>query len=291
MKKAINKFNARQSMETNGFEIYWYNAPYNKEIELHHHDFYEIYFFIKGDVKYIIEDRIYNLLPGDILLISPWELHQPRFSLPKDAYERIVIWVNKHYLYSNSTMHTDLSRCFYKNRDSHTNLLRLDPLLKEYLNEILEKLLNEINNKSYGSDVASQCYFLELIIEINRLAKLPQQRHELKDKSTSIISSVLSHINEYYYEELSLELLSNKFFISKYYLSHEFKRLVGTSVYRYIIQKRLQIAKVLLEELQPTDVYKKCGFGDYANFYRGFKSQYGISPKDYKKLNSKKPKY
>ena len=72
------------------------------------------------------------------------------------------------------------------------------------------------------------------------------------------------------------------FFVNKYHLSHEFNRLVGTSIYRYVIQKRLVIAKQMLSDgLPPTDVYQHCGFGDYSNFYRAFKAEYGISPKDF----------
>ena len=79
------------------------------------------------------------------------------------------------------------------------------------------------------------------------------------------MAEVLHYINEHYPDELSLNLLSAKFFISKYHLSHEFHRLVGTSVYRYIIQKRLVIAKQMLANgVAPTDVYGHCGFGDYA---------------------------
>lgn len=92
-------------------------------------------------------------------------------------------------------------------------------------------------------------------------------RHEVEDKAGPVVAEVLHYINEHYPDELSLDLLSAKFFISKYHLSHEFHRLVGTSVYRYIIQKRLVIAKQMLANgVAPTDVYGHCGFGDYANF-------------------------
>ncbi|MBD9255330.1 MAG: AraC family transcriptional regulator, partial [Ruthenibacterium lactatiformans] len=107
-------------------------------------------------------------------------------------------------------------------------------------------------------------------------------RHEVEDKAGPVVAEVLHYINEHYPDELSLDLLSAKFFISKYHLSHEFHRLVGTSVYRYIIQKRLVIAKQMLANgVAPTDVYGHCGFGDYANFYRAFKAEYHISPKQF----------
>jgi len=113
-------------------------------------------------------------------------------------------------------------------------------------------------------------------------AGAPPARHEVEDKAGPVVAEVLHYINEHYPDELSLDLLSAKFFISKYHLSHEFHRLVGTSVYRYIIQKRLVIAKQMLANgVAPTDVYGHCGFGDYANFYRAFKAEYHISPKQF----------
>ena len=93
---------------------------------------------------------------------------------------------------------------------------------------------------------------------------------------------LIIYINENYNEDLNLDMLANKFFISKYHLSREFNRLVGTSVYRYIIQKRLVMAKQLMSTgISSTAVYQHCGFGDYSNFYRAFKSEYQISPKEY----------
>lgn len=62
---------------------------------MHHHDFYEIYFFLSGKVSYRVENRTYPLQPGDILLISPLELHQPIIAKEKRSYERIVLWVSK----------------------------------------------------------------------------------------------------------------------------------------------------------------------------------------------------
>ena len=91
----IQKFTVRQQMLTNNYEIYRYRDSYPNNVALHHHDFYEVYLFLNGNVNYTIESRNYHLLPGDILLISPLELHQPRITLEKHPYERIVLWVNK----------------------------------------------------------------------------------------------------------------------------------------------------------------------------------------------------
>ena len=147
-----------------------------------------------------------------------------------------------------------MTRCFDASAPGHTNLLRLPPAQRAESQTLMERLAAE----SEGA------------------------RHEVEDKAGPVVAEVLHYINEHYPDELSLDLLSAKFFISKYHLSHEFHRLVGTSVYRYIIQKRLVIAKQMLANgVAPTDVYGHCGFGDYANFYRAFKAEYHISPKQF----------
>lgn len=269
-------------MLVQSFEIYRYRDSYLHDVALHHHDFYEIYLFINGNVNYSIESRNYHLMPGDILLISPLELHQPRITMEKDPYERMVLWVNKAFLERFSTADTSLTRCFDPTQPNHTNLLRLAPVQRQVISNLMEQLLCESSDNDYGRDLACLSYMLQLMVELNRLTIAPRQRYEMKDKSTTIVADVLSYINEHYSEELSLDKMAAKFFISKYHLSHEFHRLVGTSVYRYIIQKRLVIAKQMLGEgIPPTDVYSHCGFGDYANFYRAFKSSYGMNPKQY----------
>ena len=164
----------------------------------------------------------------------------------------------------------------------HPNLLRLAPTPRQHVTDLMERLVAETNSADYGSDLASIGCLIQLLVELNRQAANSAQHHELTDKSGPIVTNVLNYINDHYHEELSLDMLASRFFVNKYHLSHEFNRLVGTSIYRYVIQKRLVIAKQMLSDgLPPTDVYQHCGFGDYSNFYRAFKAEYGISPKDF----------
>ena len=282
--KAQN-FTQRQHMLRPGYEIFRYCDSELGEVSLHHHDFYEIYLFLNGSVEYSIESRIYRLLPGDILLIGPMELHQPRIAKDHGPYERMVLWLDKRYLEQLSTPQTSLTRCFDASAPGHTNLLRLPPAQRAESQTLMERLAAESEGAqaaAYGSDVVARACLLQLLAGLNRFALAARARHEVEDKAGPVVAEVLHYINEHYPDELSLDLLSAKFFISKYHLSHEFHRLVGTSVYRYIIQKRLVIAKQMLANgVAPTDVYGHCGFGDYANFYRAFKAEYHISPKQF----------
>ena len=82
---------------------------------------------------------------------------------------------------------------------------------------------------------------------------------------------------------LSLDHLSERFFISKSHLNRMFKKATGTTAWDYIVVKRLLMARSLLSEgMVPTDVYLKCGFRDYTTFFRAYKKHFGSTPKEYK---------
>ena len=275
------RFDTRQTMRGTTFEIFRYKDAYLKEVALHHHDFYEVYFFLSGNVQYNIESRSYLLTPGDVLLISPMELHQPMFGAEHREYERIVLWIDKQFLEGFSLQGQELTTCFDTTVPGHTNLLRPEGVARQYLTFLLENLLAEVASEDPYSEMAALSLLAQVLVALNRLAK-QSVGEENKSGPDATVYSVLGYINEHYSEDLSLDYLANKFFISKYHLSREFQRLVGTSVHRYIIQKRLVMAKQMLSEGRPSsEVYQQCGFGDYSNFFRAFKAEYQISPKDY----------
>ena len=275
------KFDTRQTMRGNTYEIFRYKDAYLKEVALHHHDFYEVYFFLAGNVQYNIESRSYLLTPGDVLLISPMELHQPMFGSEHREYERIVLWIDKRFLEGFNLQGQNLTACFDPTMPSHTNLLRPEGVARQYLTFLLENLLVETASEEPYSEMAALSLLAQVLVALNRLA-IQHAGEENKSGPDATVYSVLGYINEHYSENLTLDDLANRFFISKYHLSREFQRLVGTSVHRYIIQKRLVMAKQMLSEGNPSsEVYQQCGFGDYSNFYRAFKAEYQISPKDY----------
>ncbi len=275
-------FTTRQMMRRNTFEIFHYRDQSLQDVALHHHDFYEIYFFLSGNVSYNIESRNYRLTPGDLLIISPNELHQPVFGPEKQNYERIVLWIHPAFLQQFNLPGQDVDRCFDTNREGHTNLLRPDGATRELLGYLFNVLRQEMDSEEFGSELYGMGCLAQVLVLINRMASRAGRDAEPRTQTDSVVYRVLGYINEHYNEDLSLDMLANKFFISKYHLSREFGRLVGTSVYRYIIQKRLVMAKQMMSNGIPSaTVYQNCGFGDYSNFYRAFKAEYQISPREF----------
>ena len=279
---SFQPFTRRQTMIRRDFEIYRYR--YMDEVELHHHDFYEIYMLLRGSVSYTVENRIFHMRAGDLMLISPLELHQARVDSNDEPYERIVLWVYRGYLESLSSPHTSLTRCFDTSVPGHLNLLRLPGAAGASLRQLLERLRNLYGRQDYGSDLLAKSCLVELMVELNRAADgRSSGRVSAEDcASDRVVDAVLAYINEHYSEPLSLDLLAEKFFISKYHLLRKFDAQVGTTVHRYILQKRLLIAKQLLVGgVAPSEACTYCGFGDYANFYRAFKAEYGQTPRQY----------
>ena len=275
------RFETRQTMQNQTFEVFRYKDAYPKEVTLHHHDFYEVYFFLSGNVQYNIESRSYLLTPGDVLLISPMELHQPMFGAEHREYERVVLWIDKQFLEGFNLQEQSLTDCFNTASSHHSNLLRPEGVQRQFLMFLLEQLISENAIEDPYREISSMAYLAQILVALNRLAR-QQRKDDLTAEPDSVVYNVLIYINEHYSENLTLDDLANRFFVSKYHLSREFQRLVGTSVHRYIVQKRLVMAKQMLSAGKPSsEVYQSCGFGDYSNFYRAFKAEYQISPKEY----------
>lgn len=291
MRERAQHFDPRQTMHSKDFEIFHYREPKPDEVEVHHHDFYEVYFFLSGEVEYWVEGRIFHLLPGDLLLINPMELHRPIVKADSPVYERIVLWIDKEHLKTLADTSTNLIRCFDNTIPTHSNLLRPTSVNRADITTHLGDLVRESYSEDFGAGLAAKGLFLQFMVKLNRLAaslafssdtavtateSTPKKEHA---ETSPLIAQVLTYINEHYGESISLDDLSRRFFVSKYHLSHEFTKAVGTGLYRYIMLKRLLIAKQMLSEgTPPGEVYGKCGFKGYTNFFRAFKAEYGISP-------------
>lgn len=261
--RETQKFDPRQEMHKKSFEVFLYREPKAATVDVHHHDFYEVYCFVGGEAEYWVEGHSYILQPGDLLLINPMELHRPIIG-QGTVYERIVLWIDRGYLDSLSDS-SDLTRCF----KSGNNLLRGGT----WITDKLYDLVRESYGKGWAADVYAKGIFMQLMVEINRLSPYGVVQQ------SSLISRVLEYIGTHYGDKLSLDFLSAKFYVSKYHLSHEFKTETGTSIYRYITLKRLAAARqMLIDGLAPGDACVECGFSDYTAFYKAFKTEYGISP-------------
>ncbi|NMA65794.1 MAG: AraC family transcriptional regulator [Clostridiaceae bacterium] len=289
MKSAKQNFTQRQHMLNSTFEFFHYRDDSNLVVEYHHHDFYEIYFFVSGKVNYVIEGKSYSLKPGDILIINNKELHKPVIE-GGSIYERYVLWVNPDLLVKYSTKDSNLLTCFESTSKNRNNLLRPRAEMNSILNGILTKLSKVCSGTTFGSEILMELYLIELIIYLNK-EYIACEDDIVEDMVYDPkIGRIITYINENLGENLSLENLASQFYISKYHLLRMFKKHTGYTPYNYIHKKRLITAKSLLKEgLSISQVCHACGFNDYSNFIRIFGKEFGISPKKYATMSKNSP--
>jgi AraC-like DNA-binding protein len=265
-------------MRKDSFEVFHYRQPRPAGVEVHHHDFYEVYFLIGGEVEYWVDGRILKMAPGDLLLINPMELHRPVADAQNGLYERIVLWIDKEYLES----HAGLSRCFDVTHPGHSHLLHPTAAERPGLTERMGSLVREFYSRDLGAEQAAYGLFLQLMVQINRIALRADSQQEESRQLSGTVQAAISYIAENLSQPMTLESVAEQVYVSKYHLSHAFSREVGVSVYRYITLRRLMMARQQLAEGEPAgQVCRNCGFADYTSFYRAFKSEYGISPREF----------
>lgn len=286
MKKTTQQYLKRQSMLTNDYEIFHYFDKAMDRVTLHHHDFYECYLFISGNVTYIVEGKTYSLLPGDIILINSKELHQGIINDKEVPYERIVLWLDQAFLSSLCTETTNLKRCFEDVK--RENVIRTNVESQQIVKTILGKLISLEEYSGMGKELLYRAYIVELLITLNNILFFHHNKINILIQKNSLIDEIIQYINYHLEEEIRIDDLSNHFYISKFHLLREFKKHSGTTIHKYIVQKKLIHAKELILKGTPIiQVYELCGFGDYSNFFRAFKNEYGVTPKQFFELMDK----
>ena len=276
MKHLPEQFNTRQHMLRNDFEAFYYSGDIMHPVAPHAHNFYELIFFIEGNVTYMIEGRSYPLQSGDLLIIPASASHHPVFEKPT-RFRRVVLWVTEAFV-RTLPRGEELSRCFPQ--VGGTYLHRFSPADRERLLDRAMTVAEEFSYSRPFGDTMSLLLVTELFILIWRMMAAAAQSHPADTTSEQLVQDVVRFINANLARELPLDYIADHFFISKFYLSRVFKRHMNTTPHSYITQRRLAMAKHLLYDgLSPTEVYRRCGFADYSSFYRAFREQYGTSPK------------
>lgn len=282
MKKSYKtKFHHRQYMLSKDFEIYYYDDKHLTEVKEHTHDYYEFYFFLEGDASIVIEDKVHPISVGDVVLIPPSIRHYPIIHSQDIPYRRFVFWISKEYcntLLSQSPDYVFLMQhaCVRKEYLFHNDLMAFNVIQSKVF-----RLIEEMNGNRFGRNAQITLCVNDLILHLNRIVH-EQMNTKTPLEESSLYQNLLAYIDTHLEEDLTLEHLALVFFVSKYYISHVFKNNMGIPIHQYILKKRLYACKdAISSQMSITQAYQMFGFGDYSSFYRAFKKEFGISPKEF----------
>lgn len=262
------------------FRLFHLKDDSPKEYEYHYHDFHKLIWFISGEVEYHIEGKSYKLEPHDILLVNRGEIHKP-FVKPGTVYERYVFYISTDFLAEHSEGKDSLDVCFQMVFREQGNVIRLSPSESRSLFETV-KLLDQADGEvQYAGEMYSRILFLKLLIELNRCClRNPEVFHKMARYDKKVVE-IIHYINENLASDLTIEALSDKFFLSKYHMMRKFKEETGYSMHQYILEKRILAARnLILAGSAATVASVECGFKDYSTFSRAYKKLLGQLPSE-----------
>ncbi|UVI31325.1 AraC family transcriptional regulator [Paenibacillus spongiae] len=258
------------------------------DAQFHSHAFYEIYYFQSGECNYLIGDKLMTLRPGDLLLMHGMTLHCPNPSL-REPYVRTLFHFDPAYIHK--VLQPEMAAALLKPFEELRNI-RISLGTEEQL--VFERLLQEMN-ELYGSGRRSLSSvtggrflfrFLDLLELLREWCSKPVEEHEHGSLKERHVQSVVSYIEEHYAEDVTLDAIAGALHLTKPYLSNMFKEVTGTTVFKYLYNRRINQAKIMFR-LEPgrsvSDVGRAVGFHHLAHFSRMFKATAGSSPEVYRR--------
>lgn len=266
------------------FKMFHIVDTLKKEFQFHYHDFYKIIIFLQGNVTYSIEGRNYSLEPYDVILVNSGEIHRPIIDNDM-TYERIIIYISPEFMNNYKDDNYDLSLCFKKTTEECSHVLRIDSLQKSKLYQVSSELERSFSDNSYASELYQKLLFLEFMIHLNRAVILNHITYIENSISNDKIIEIINYIKNNLDNEITIDTLADSFYINRYYLMHLFKQETGYTIGQYISDKRLLLAKQMLQNgCSVTESCYASGFKNYSTFLRAYKKAFKAIPK---KCNNK----
>ena len=181
---------------------------------------FEIFFFVQGDVSYIVEQQVYTLLPGDILLFNNTEFHYPTFRSNAE-FERIVLHFDPTVAQQFSTPRTPLLHRFLSRPQGEQNLVRLAPCERERFRALALSIEQESQSGRTGDDVLAAAHLSELLV---LLARAPQAQPQA-GRLSPYVRQALSYINAALPQPISLAEVGRALSVDRFYLEKTFKAI------------------------------------------------------------------
>lgn len=262
------------------------------ELEFHSHQQYELYFFHGGECKYLINNQIYDLNPGDMLFLDGLDLHKAHVTGNKEAYERSMIHFSPEWILP-VLKELDALFLFDAFKQLHHGLFHTQVTEENFeIEELITKLsrLSQTTevNKEIAAEAEAKILLIQLLFKVHQLEKTTLvELNEVKNGKYLYAEKIASYLQKHFKDIISIEDISKELNLSSSYISHTFKDSTGYTVMQYLMEYRLIQAKYLIEVVGENktikDISRECGFESDAHFNRFFKSKIGATPNEYRK--------
>ncbi len=257
------------------------SAEINMQFQ-HFHTFYELCITLCPATTHFIEGKPYALQAFDIIGLRPNVLHRTQYPAG-DPCKRLIIQ------FSLPKQAAGLSNEY----ELLCGLFHKDIPIYRFEQDIQKKLFRKLNDifmlaqkTDPMRDLIIHLKFIEFLtlLYLNQDQNIYSNEKAMTDMERKIYS-ITGYIHTHFSEELTLNLLAQKFYISSCYLSHQFKAVTGFTVTDYIQMTRIRNVQALLLNTQMpiTEVSIPCGFNCFSQFNRVFRKHVGMPPSEYRK--------
>ncbi len=256
------------------FRLFHLKSSGGTRTEIHYHEFCKILLLLTGSGGYSVEGQRYALQPGDIVLIDSQAIHRPEFE-PGTLYERVILYIDPEFLRRSSTSQCDLMQVF---RSGH--VLRLAEGERKKLFALASQLERELSKEDYGREILCSSLLLRLLVHLGR--NLQQEDAAAPSPATAAnerVMAILGYLDSHLTEDITIDDLAERFFLSRYHMMHLFRRETGTTIHGYLTERRLGLARELLASgHSATEACFRSGFRSYCSFTRAYGRRFGTTP-------------
>lgn len=252
---------------------------------MHSHAYHEILYCRSNcGAEFQLGSQTYQLQRGDILMLPPNTPHswlcRSKSGEPYLGYRLCI--AAEHLAHLNTLSHdldiAQTTECYF---------LRTLGTIWEPIGEMFRVLYEETHFRSVGWEMASMASSIYLLTQLGR-AVISNPSAAIPQNKLDLVELVLSYVRSHYGEKITLEDVARKFWVSPSTITHLFHKKLGISFYKYVMNLRLTEAKNLISEGMPMEkIALNVGFNDYSAFYRAFKKEFGISPRQFSQTIAK----
>ncbi len=234
--------------------------------EYHWHDYYEIILYLNCQGQCIINDHAYPIDKNCLFLVTPKDFHEIR-TIDKDDAISINLSFSEQIV--ESGLLPTLAPVY------------IDGVNEQLINDFL-RLLHCFNSSDKHKDIYLKNLFNCILIDIYKEGQIIDENVVFLNP---LIQKAITYVITDPEKKFNVQTLSKFLGVNADYFSHLFKNETGITFTKYLNQIRIEHAKRLLEntDLSVLEISYEAGFNTPTHFYKTFKAQTNVSPKEYKK--------
>ena len=244
------------------------------EVDTHYHEFYKLTYLLSGHGSYMIEGRWYRIEPGDLVIVRRGEVHRPEIETDR-PYERIILYLSSDFFraaFADDPIQESFAR-------SQGHVIRSSKSFSKRLRTHFDTVEKELSSDEPGARSMARAVVIAALVEILRVLLSSAFETLTAEPGDEKVQAILRYLNEHITEDVAIDALSERFYISKYHMMRRFREETGVPIHAYLAEKRLLLARELIASgCSATDACYRSGYQSYSSFSRAYRKRFASSP-------------